>query len=91
MLRNGSGTAVGKNFKRLKYEDIIYHFETHGLEIWYILLFLRNIQISRFYEHFILAKSVFAHIFVYVNRPFGVPKEYVNRPFQVPKEDANRL
>ena len=32
-LRNGSGTAVGKNFKLLKYEDIIYHFKARGLEI----------------------------------------------------------
>ena len=29
---NGSGTAVGKNFKLLKYEDIIYHFKARGLE-----------------------------------------------------------
>ena len=46
-LRNGSGTAVQKNFKLIKYEHIIYHFEARGLEISNIS---RNIQISRKYE-----------------------------------------
>ena len=31
--RNGSGTALRKNFKLLKYERIIYHFKARGLEI----------------------------------------------------------
>ena len=32
-LRNGSGTAVQKHLKLMKYEHIIYHFEARGLEI----------------------------------------------------------
>ena len=31
--RNGSGTAVQKNFRLIKYEHIIYHVEARGLEI----------------------------------------------------------
>ena len=32
-LRNGSGIAVRKNFKLLKYEHIIYSFEVSALKI----------------------------------------------------------
>ena len=44
--------AFRKNFRLSKYEDIIYHFKARGLEISNIQLLSRNIQISRFYEHF---------------------------------------
>ena len=54
-----SGKNVGqfrqtfrKTFKLSKYKDIIYHFKARGLEISNIQLLSRNIQISRFYEHF---------------------------------------
>ena len=52
-----------KRFKLLKYENIIYSFEALDLEISNMKLLLRNVQISRFYEHFKkFPKSVFAHI-----------------------------
>ena len=47
-LQNG----CSENFKLLKYEHVIYHFKAHGLEISNKELLSRNIQISRFYEHF---------------------------------------
>ena len=47
-LRNDStmapdGMAVGKNFKLLKYEHVIYIFEARDLEISNIKLLSRNI------------------------------------------------
>ena len=53
MALHGSGMAVRKNFKLLKYEHIIYHFKARGLEISNIYNYFREILKFRdFYEHF---------------------------------------
>ena len=43
MTPNGSEKGVRKNFKLLKYEDIIYSFEARNLEILNMSLLSRNI------------------------------------------------
>ena len=63
-LCNGSGTAVQKNFKLIKYEHIIYHFEARGLEISKNNYFREIFKFRDFMNTLRnFAKSVFAHIF----------------------------
>ena len=65
---NGSGTALQKHFRLIKYEHIIYHFEARGLEIS-IYNYFREIFKFRHFMNTLrnFAKSVFVHIFAKLN------------------------
>ena len=57
----GSRTTVRKNFKLLKYEHIIYHFESRGPEISNIYYFRENMSktdFAKFLKVFIKSRNL---------------------------------
>ena len=68
-LRN----VCSKNFKLIKYEHIIYHFEVRGLEIRIYNYFRENMSKNRFREflsvHKIAKFEYFPKVIIYAKSP----------------------